>query len=130
MQAVKNIRLVDAPADNQASVDVYCENMPESGGTTVEDGSITTTKIADKAVSSSKIADGVLPAAATDQQAGLVKLAANVPAVSAADAAAAASETVTKTEFDAVVTELNACKATLNALIAALAADGCAMMGA
>lgn len=131
MQAVKNVHLVDTPAEGQATVNVFCDNMPEPGGDSViEDGSITTAKIADKAVDASKIADGVLPSAATDQQAGIVKQAANVAAVSAPDAAVAASETVTKAEFDAVVTEANACKATINALIAALAADGCAMKSA
>ena len=129
MQAVKNVHLVDTPAEGQATVDVYCDNAPKPGST-IEDGSVTTSKIADKAVDASKIADGVLPSAATDQLAGLVKQAANVAAVSAPDAAVAASETVAKAEFDAVVTECNACKVTINALLAALTADGCAMKSA
>lgn len=53
-------------------------------------------------------------AAATTSAAGIVKKASATEAVSSPDAAAAATATVTKEEFDAVVTLLNECKAKLN----------------
>lgn len=58
----------------------------------------------------------VLPAA-TSSELGGVKAAAATEAVSAADAAAAAAETVTKAEFDAVVSLANALKAAVNDII-------------
>lgn len=54
---------------------------------------------------------------ATTTTAGLVKKCSAVSAVASADAVAAASDTVTKAEFDAVVTLLNECKAQLNDMI-------------
>lgn len=51
---------------------------------------------------------------ATTNKPGLVKKASVTDAVASPDATAAASETVTKAEFDAVVTLLNECKAKLN----------------
>lgn len=61
---------------------------------------------------------GAAPAAATTTTAGVVKKASATSAVASPDATAAATETVTKAEFDAVVTLLNECKAQLNDLIA------------
>ena len=55
---------------------------------------------------------------ATTETAGLVKMAQSVAAVASADAVAAASETPTKAEFDAVVTLCNELKAQVNDLIA------------
>lgn len=60
---------------------------------------------------------GEAPGDATTTKAGLVKKSSGVSTVSAADAAAAASDTVTKAEFDAVVTLVNSCKAQINDLI-------------
>ena len=60
---------------------------------------------------------GAAPAAATTTTAGIVKKASATNAVASPDATAAAAETVTKAEFDAVVTLLNECKAQLNDLI-------------
>ena len=60
---------------------------------------------------------GAAPAAATTTTAGIVKKASATNAVASPDATAAADETVTKAEFDAVVTLLNECKAQLNDLI-------------
>lgn len=60
---------------------------------------------------------GAAPAAATTTTAGIVKKASATNAVASPDATAAATETVTKAEFDAVVTLLNECKAQLNDLI-------------
>ena len=51
---------------------------------------------------------------ATTAKEGLVKKASATEAVSIADAAAAAGETVTKAEFDSVVALCNALKAALN----------------
>lgn len=51
---------------------------------------------------------------ATTAKPGLVKKASATEAVSSPDAEAAATTTVTKEEFDAVVTLLNECKAKLN----------------
>ena len=61
---------------------------------------------------------GAAPAAATTTTAGIVKKASATNAVASPDATAAATETVTKAEFDAAVTLLNECKAQLNDLIA------------
>lgn len=60
--------------------------------------------------------EGGGPAAgdATTSKAGLVKKASATAAVASPDAASAASETVTKAEFDAAVALLNECKAQLN----------------
>ena len=66
---------------------------------------------------SDKPAIPTAPSAATTTAAGLVKKSSGVSTVSAADAAAAASDTVTKSEFDAVVTLVNSCKAQINDLI-------------
>lgn len=60
---------------------------------------------------------GAAPVAATTTTAGIVKKASATNAVASPDATAAAAETVTKAEFDAVVTLLNECKAQLNDLI-------------
>lgn len=60
---------------------------------------------------------GDAPSDATTTKAGLVKKSSGVNTVSAVDATAAASETVTKAEFDAVVTLANSCKAQINDLI-------------
>lgn len=60
---------------------------------------------------------GDAPGAATTSTAGLVKKASATTAISSPDAAAAATETVTKAEFDAVVTLLNECKAQVNDII-------------
>ena len=53
-----------------------------------------------------------------------MRMAAAVPAVSAADASPAAAETVTKAEFDAVVALANALKSTVNQLISGATAAG------
>lgn len=88
----------DAPAEGQPVEYVHIEDLPSGGGE---------------------------PAGtATTSTPGLVKQAAAVADVSAADAAVAAAETVTKAEFDAVVALTNADKATLNALLAACRAAG------
>lgn len=57
---------------------------------------------------------GAAPGNATTTTAGLVKKASATDAVSAADAVAAATETVTKAEFDAVVTLVNELKSKVN----------------
>ena len=95
MQATKNAHIVDEPADGQETMSLHIDNPEALGG-------------------------GSEPVpAATTSVAGTVRMAAAVADVSAADAAAAATETVTKAEFDAVVTLANDLKATLNALLAA-----------
>jgi hypothetical protein len=86
-----------AGPDTQATLDLYVDNPEDLGG----GGD-----------------DYVLPAATTSALGG-VKQAATVASVSAADATSTAStETVDPTEFAAVVTLLNECKAKLNAVIA------------
>ena len=60
---------------------------------------------------------GKAPGNATTTTAGLVKKASATTAVASPDATAAATETVTKEEFDKVVALANACKAQLNDLI-------------
>lgn len=69
-------------------------------------------------------AGGEAPGAATADSAGVVRMAAAVPVVSAADASPAAAETVTKAEFDAVVALANALKSTVNQLISGATAAG------
>lgn len=51
---------------------------PTSGGGEIGNNSVTTAKLADKAVTATKIADNVLPTNATKEKAGLVKQAAHV----------------------------------------------------
>lgn len=60
---------------------------------------------------------GEAPGNATTSTAGLVKKASATTAIASPDATAAAAETVTKAEFDAVVTLLNECKAQVNDMI-------------
>lgn len=67
---------------------------------------------------------GEAPGAATASTAGVVRMAAAVPAVSAADASPAASETVTKAELDAVVELANQLKSTVNQIISGATAAG------
>lgn len=67
---------------------------------------------------------GEAPGAATASRAGVVRMAAAVAPVGAADASPAASETVTKAEFDAVVTLVNQLKSTVNQLISGATAAG------
>ena len=126
-----NAHIVDQPgSDTQHTVDLHIDNPDAIGGggaSSIDDGSITGVKLANKTVTKDKIADGVIPdapVAATDKKAGLVKKAAAVAAVAAADSAAAAADTVTKAEFDKLVTEANETKRQLNALIAAGKAAG------
>lgn len=127
----------DAPADGQAVQLVHIDGLP-SGSSTPGDNTITTAmlqanavtndKIADGTIQAAKLASGVIPAApgnATTATAGLVKMAAAVANVAAADAtSSASSETVDPTEFAAAVTLLNECKSKLNALLAAERAAG------
>lgn len=60
---------------------------------------------------------GEAPGNATTSTAGLVKKASATTAIASPNATAAAAETVTKAEFDAVVTLLNECKAQVNDMI-------------
>lgn len=67
---------------------------------------------------------GTAATAATTSAAGVVKKASNTAEVASPDATSAASETVTKAEFDAVVTLLNECKAQLNDHLAKVKSAG------
>ena len=98
----RNIHFVDDPGAGTPVEDVYADNLPEGGGGEPY----------------------VLPAATTSTLGG-VKMAANVADVSAANATTTASSaTVDPTEFAAVVTLANECKAKLNALLGALETAG------
>lgn len=122
----------DAPADGQAVQLVHVDGLP-SGGSTPGDSTITTAmlqansvtneKIADGTIQAAKLASGVIPTppgSASTAAAGVVKMATAVANVAAADATSTSStETVNPTEFAAVVTLVNECKAKLNALLAA-----------
>lgn len=67
---------------------------PASGPVEIGNNSVTTAKLADKAVTAVKIADNVLPTNATKEKAGLVKQAAHI--------SDPAGETPTKAEFIAL----------------------------
>lgn len=98
-----NVHIVNDPGpDTQAVVDMHIDNPDAIGG----GGS-----------------GYVLPAATTSALGG-VKKAATVAAVSAADATAAAGDTVTKAEFDAVVTLCNELKSKLNSALANMKSAG------
>lgn len=97
---IKQVRFVKAdsrnPVQDIAELAVFDASgkpadPPTSGGGDVADNSVTTAKLANKAVTAAKIADNVLPANATTAKAGLVKQAAHV--------ADPAGETPTKAEF-------------------------------
>lgn len=137
MKATKNAHLVDEPAEGQETVNLHIDNMPDSGGgdpVTVDtlQGATETGKSLMKATDAAA-ARAAIGAGTSDFSGSYNDLsdkptvpgaAAAVADVSAADAAPAASETVTKAEFDAVVTLANGLKATLNALLAANRAAG------
>lgn len=136
--AVKYIRFLSAeeaaelPAGQAVMVAVAVDgdNAPvdlTGGSAEIADGSVTEAKIADGAVTAGKIASGVIPSAyvlpeATSGALGGVRKASAVDTVSAADAAQAAAETVTKQEFDALVVLANANKAAVNGVIGAMTA--------
>lgn len=71
--------VTDKPSDGQTVTNVYADNLPGGGASSIEDGSITGAKLAAKTVTKDKIADGVIPTvpaapgAATTAKAGLVK---------------------------------------------------------
>lgn len=122
----------DEPSKGQHVEEVHIEGLP-SGGSTPGANTITTAMLQANAVTNDKIADGTIQAAklasgviptipgnATTATPGLVKMAAAVANVAAADATSTAStETVNPAEFAAAVTLLNECKSKLNALLAA-----------
>ena len=100
---IKQVRFVKAdsrnPVQDIAELAVFDAsgkpvNPPTSGGGDVADNSVTTAKLANKAVTAAKIADNVLPTNATTAKAGLVKQAAHVNDP--------AGETPTKAEFIAL----------------------------
>ena len=97
--AARNVHVVDAPTPGTPVEDVYADNLPEAGEAYE------------------------LPEATTGAIGGVRKAGATA-AVSAADAAQAATETVTKAEFDAVVALANANKAAVNDLISKAQAAG------
>lgn len=102
---IKQVRFVKAvsrnPVQDIAELAVFdASGNPVDPPTSLADGSVTTAKLAGKAVTAAKIADNVLPTNATKAKAGLVKQAAHVNDP--------AGETPTKAEFielrDALVT--------------------------
>lgn len=100
---IKQVRFVKAdsrnPVQDIAELAVFDASgnpvdPPTSGGGDVADNSVTTAKLANKAVTAAKIADNVLPTNATTAKAGLVKQVAHVNDP--------AGETPTKDEFIAL----------------------------
>lgn len=96
---VKQVRLVKAdsrnPVQEITELAVFdASDKPVDLQTGIADNSVTTTKLANKAVTAAKIADNVLPINATTAKAGLVKQAKRV--------ADPAGETPTKAEFIAL----------------------------
>lgn len=120
----------DEPSKGQHVEEVHIEGLP-SGGSTPGANSITTAMLQANAVTNEKIADGTIKAAklasgviptppgnASTATAGVVKMASAVANVASADATStASSETVSPTEFAAVVKLVNECKKQLNDLI-------------
>ena len=137
MKATKNAHLVDKPAEGQETIDLHIDNMPDAGGgepATVDtlDGTTDTGRALMKAANAAAARDAI--GAGTSSFSGSYNDLSDKPAVpvaaaavadvSAADAAAAAADTVTKAEFDAVVTLANETKAKLNSLLAAMRSSG------
>lgn len=120
----------DEPSKGQHVEEVHIDGLP-SGGSTPGANSITTAMLQANAVTNDKIADGTIKAAklapgviptppgnASTATAGVVKMASAVANVASADATStASSETVSPTEFAAVVKLVNECKKQLNDLI-------------
>lgn len=93
---IKQVRFVKAgsrnPVQDIAEIAVFdASGNPVDPPTSLADGSVTTAKLANKAVTVDKIASGVLPTNATNAKAGLVKQAKYVKDP--------VGETPTKTEF-------------------------------
>ena len=137
MKATKNAHLVDEAAEGQETIDLHIDNMPEaSGGSPASVDTLEGATDTGRALMKSESAEAARAAigAGTSSFSGsyddlsgkptIPAPASAVADVSAADAAAAASETVTKAEFDAVVTLVNGLKATVNLLLAALRTSG------
>lgn len=100
---MKQVRFVKAdsrnPVQDIAELAVFDASgkpvdPPTSGDAEIGNNSVTTAKLADKAVTAVKIANNVLPTNATKEKAGLVKQAAHV--------SDPAGETPTKDEFIAL----------------------------
>lgn len=136
MKATKNAHLVDEPAEGQETINLHIDNMPGTGGgepVTVDtlQGATETGRALMKAASAEAARSAI--GAGTSSFSGsyndlsdkptIPGTAATVADVSAADASAAAADTVTKAEFDAVVALANETKAELNALLASLRAS-------
>lgn len=121
---VRNLKSVENAGPGPVE-EVHIEGL-QGGSSTPADGSVTNAMLAG-GITADKLAKGVIPTvpgAATAAAAGTVKLAAVTPLVKSADPAAAAGDTVTKAEFDAVVALAIETKATVNALINAQRAAG------
>lgn len=101
---------------------VRAEALAESAVETgkIKNGAVTKEKLAGDVEIPEKY---VLPAASTGALGGVKQVAA-ADTVSAADAKKAASESVSKAEFDAAVAVANECKSKYNAFIAAMKAAG------
>lgn len=80
MQTI-NAKYADKKQPGAQEVSLHIEGLPSGGSAEVADGSITTAKLASKAVTADKIADGVipedytLPAATTGALGGVKKVA-------------------------------------------------------
>ena len=87
MQTI-NAKYTSTKQKGAQEVSLYIEGLPSGGSATVEDSSITTDKLASKAVTADKIADGVIPtvdtiSGATDTGKNLMKAASAAAARSA-----------------------------------------------
>ena len=104
MQTI-NAKYTSTKQKGAQEVSLYIEGLPSGGSATVEDGSITTDKLAPKAVTADKIADGVIPEEYTLPAASASALGGVKQVDYVADPA---GETPTKAEFislrDAMVT--------------------------
>ena len=133
--ATKNIKVVDEPGDGPY-MEAYIDGEVGVGGEAATVDTLQGATETGRAIMKAESAEAARSAigAGTSSFSGSYNDLSNKPTVpaaadavadvSAADAAAAAADTVTRAEFDAVVTLANEAKSKLNSLLAAMRTSG------